>query len=78
MEPTAFPIIHPSFCFPLGDRESLPGTRTRVVPGLSEGFVSTAGSELHAREPPVCVHPGWKSPRPEQADRRLEVDAERW
>lgn len=64
VEPAAFPIIHPSFCFPLGERESLP-ERTRVVPGLSGEvalfplqvqsftpenllFVSTPDGSLHA------------------------------
>lgn len=64
MEPAAFPVIHPSFRFPLGDRKSLP-ERTRVVPGLSEDvalfplqvqsftpenllFVSTLDGSLHA------------------------------
>lgn len=36
MELGTFLTIQPSFCFPLGDSESLPGTRARVIPGLSE------------------------------------------
>lgn len=83
MGPAASPIILPSFSVHQRNRESQPaqpGERTRVVPGLSEeaALFPTAGPDAQPRKSPAGVHPGWKSPRTEQADRGLEMDTEGW
>lgn len=73
---------HPSssLCLQGTKEPALPGARARDGPRPLRGatLFPTAGPDPQAREPPACVHLGWKSPRTQQADWGREVDTEGW